>query len=112
MIETFYAVTTWGKQAKTTERKTRKPLIGKHYFFFIISFTTFVYKKKKIDEVRHERTFFSCISEHKDIVRSVKRFSGGFLLLKPYIDKLLNVSTFFLLFSINNFSKQLSVNVQ
>lgn len=28
VIETFYGVTTWGKQAKTIERKNRKPLMG------------------------------------------------------------------------------------
>lgn len=29
VIETFYAVSTWGKQAKTEERKKRKALVGK-----------------------------------------------------------------------------------
>lgn len=28
VIETFYGVTSWGKQAKTVERRHRKPLIG------------------------------------------------------------------------------------
>lgn len=28
VIETFYAVTAWGKQAKTVERADRKPLLG------------------------------------------------------------------------------------
>lgn len=31
VIETFYAVSAWGKQAKTVERAKRKPLLGMYY---------------------------------------------------------------------------------
>ena len=68
VIETNYAVSTWGKQAKTLERKTKKPLL---------------------DEVRHERHFFKMISEHKEIVRYKMSFDGGLLQKEPEVLQLL-----------------------
>lgn len=68
VIETFYSVPTWGQQAKTIERRKRKPLI---------------------DEVRYEHNFFQCMSEHQEIVRALNTFAGGYQMLQPYIDKLL-----------------------
>lgn len=35
IIDTFYGVTSWGKQAKTDERSLRKPRLGLHAFFII-----------------------------------------------------------------------------
>lgn len=64
IIETNYAITTWGKQAKTKERKTRKPLI---------------------DEIRHERNFFKLISEHKEVLRYKISFDNGVLQLEPKV---------------------------
>lgn len=48
IVETFYAVSTWGQHAKTKERAKRKPLL---------------------DEVRQEKNFFKLISEHNEVVR-------------------------------------------
>ena len=37
VVETFYAVTTWGKQAKTRARKLKKPLIGIFIYYSNVS---------------------------------------------------------------------------
>ncbi|XP_035785030.1 dynein heavy chain 8, axonemal-like [Anopheles albimanus] len=64
VIETFYAIATWGQQAKSYERKLRRPLLV---------------------EQRFERNWFKLISEHKEVTRIVHEFDGGLLLLKPDI---------------------------
>jgi dynein heavy chain, axonemal len=64
IIETNYAVPTWGKEAKTKERLKRKPLI---------------------DEIRHEKHFFKTISEHNDVMRYKLTFENGLLRLEPKI---------------------------
>lgn len=68
IVETCYGVNTWGKLAKTAERKKRKPLK---------------------DEIIQERNIFKMISEHKDTIRAVQSFTGGLMLLKPAIDRVL-----------------------
>ncbi|EDS37982.1 ciliary dynein heavy chain 5 [Culex quinquefasciatus] len=65
VVETFYAVSTWGRQAKTEARKLRRPVL---------------------DEVRHERSWFLTISEHKEVSRFIHEFDGGLLLVEPDID--------------------------
>lgn len=65
IIETFYGVTSWGKQAKTVARSKRKPLI---------------------DEVRHERNFYQRIDEHKEVFRALQVFNSGVMSLQPPID--------------------------
>lgn len=69
IIETHYAVTTWGKQAKTMERKTRKPLV---------------------DEVRHEKNWFKIISEHKDVKRYKLSFENGVMQLESKVNSTLS----------------------
>ncbi|XP_062548437.1 dynein axonemal heavy chain 8 [Armigeres subalbatus] len=64
VVETFYAVSTWGRQAKTEERKLRRPVL---------------------EEIRHERSWFRTISEHKEVSRFIHEFDGGLLLVKPDI---------------------------
>lgn len=68
VVEASYGVSTWGKNAKTIERKKLRPLK---------------------DEIIQERTIFKVISEHKDTIRGVQSFTGGLMLLKPDIDELL-----------------------
>ncbi|KFB36573.1 AGAP007675-PA-like protein [Anopheles sinensis] len=62
VLETFYAISAWGWQAKSTERKIRRPMLA---------------------EQRAERDWFKLISEHKEVTRMVHEFDGGLLLLKP-----------------------------
>ena len=68
IIETHYAVSTWGKQAKTEERKTRKPLL---------------------EEVRHERSWFKMISEHKEVSRYKISFDNGVMQLDAKVNSIL-----------------------
>uniref|UniRef100_A0A182SSL6 Dynein heavy chain tail domain-containing protein n=1 Tax=Anopheles maculatus TaxID=74869 RepID=A0A182SSL6_9DIPT len=68
VVETFYAISTWGRQAKSAERKTRRPVLA---------------------EQRAERDWFKLISEHKEVTRMVHEFDGGMLLLKPDISYVL-----------------------
>lgn len=68
VVETFYAVSTWGKQAKTFERRQRRALL---------------------EEVRYEHNFFTTITEHKETIRMANSFAGGLLLLHPYIERLM-----------------------
>ncbi|XP_058453053.1 dynein axonemal heavy chain 8 [Malaya genurostris] len=65
VVETFYAVATWGRQAKTEARKMRRPVL---------------------DEVRHERSWFRTISGHKEVSRVIHEFDGGLLLVQPDVD--------------------------
>ncbi|XP_055595824.1 dynein axonemal heavy chain 8 [Uranotaenia lowii] len=64
VVETFYAVSTWGRQAKTEARSLRRPML---------------------DEQRHERSWFKTISEHKEVSRFIHEFDGGLLLIEPDI---------------------------
>lgn len=66
MIETYYAISTWGKQGKTSARKLRAPLL---------------------DEVRYERNFFNMLSQHKEIIRYMMSFDGGLLQIEPDINR-------------------------
>lgn len=68
ILETHYAVTTWGKQAKTKERKSRRELVP---------------------EKRHEKSWFKTIQEHKDVLRYKLSFEDGVLQLHPEIDIIL-----------------------
>lgn len=68
VVETFYAVPTWGQEAKTVKRRTRKPLI---------------------DEIRYEHNYFKYITEHQDVQRATNALSGGYLILDPYVKRLL-----------------------
>ncbi|XP_052872308.1 dynein axonemal heavy chain 8 [Anopheles cruzii] len=68
VVETFYAISTWGQQAKSRERRMRRPVLT---------------------EQRYERNWFQLISEHKEVVRIVHEFDGGLLLLKPDISYVL-----------------------
>lgn len=69
IIETHYGVNTWGKQARTEERKKRRPMVG---------------------EVRHDRTCFTKISEHKDVMRSKLGFNNGVLYFESKIESMLS----------------------
>lgn len=68
IIETHYAVATWGSQAKTEERKTRRPMV---------------------DEIRHERNWFKIISEHKEVSRYKLGFDNGVMQLDANISSIL-----------------------
>lgn len=68
VVETFYAVSTWGKQAKTLERKSRRPLL---------------------DEIRYEHNFFTTVNENKETIRIMHTFVETLLKLQPYTDKTL-----------------------
>jgi len=68
ILETHYAVTTWGKQAKTQERKVRRPLVP---------------------ENRHEKSWFKTVTEHKDVARYRLSFEDGVLQLYPEIELIL-----------------------
>lgn len=68
IIETHYAVTTWGKQAKTEERKLRKPLL---------------------DEIKHDRNWFKMMSEHKEVSRYKMSFDNGVMQLDAKIASIL-----------------------
>lgn len=48
-------------------------------YFFLLS----------IEEVRHERSYYKQLSEHKEVVRAMHIFDSGLLLLEPKIDKFL-----------------------
>lgn len=69
IVETHYAVSTWGKQAKIKERAGRKPLI---------------------DEIRHEKSWFKAISEHKEVWRYKLSFDNGILQLEGRVNLFLN----------------------
>lgn len=69
IIETHYGISTWGKEAKTEERRKRKPLI---------------------DEIRHEKHFFKTISEHKEVMRYKLSFDNGVLQLESKINSILD----------------------
>lgn len=69
ILETHYGVATWGKQAKTEERKKRRPLL---------------------DEVKHERTWFKLISEHNEVVRYKITLDKGLLPLDGKIKSIMN----------------------
>jgi dynein heavy chain, axonemal len=68
IIETHYAIDTWGKQAKTEERMKRKPLI---------------------DEIRHEHNWFRMIFEHKDVKRYKMGFDNGVMQLENKINSIM-----------------------
>ncbi|XP_052892579.1 dynein axonemal heavy chain 8 [Anopheles moucheti] len=68
VVETFYAISTWGRQAKSTERKMRRPVLA---------------------EQRAERDWYKLISEHKEVTRMMHEFDGGMFLLKPDINYVL-----------------------
>uniref|UniRef100_A0AAG5D7L6 AAA+ ATPase domain-containing protein n=1 Tax=Anopheles atroparvus TaxID=41427 RepID=A0AAG5D7L6_ANOAO len=65
VLETFYAISAWGMQAKSAERKVRRPVLA---------------------EQRAERDWFKLISEQKEVIRIVHEFDGGLLLLKPDVN--------------------------
>lgn len=69
IIETHYAVSTWGKQAKIKERESRKPLK---------------------DEILHERSWFKTISDHKEVWRYKLSFDNGVMQLDGKINSILN----------------------
>lgn len=69
IVETFYGVSTWGKHAKTNERKERKPLL---------------------DEIRHEKSWFKMISEHNEVVRYSLGFTDGILQFERKINSILS----------------------
>lgn len=69
IVETFYGVSTWGKHAKTNERKERKPLL---------------------DEIRHEKSWFKLISEHNEVVRYSLGFTDGILQFERKINSILS----------------------
>jgi dynein heavy chain len=66
VVETHYAVNTWGKLAKTTERAKIRPLIG---------------------EIRHERNWFKMVSEHKHIQEYFELFAGGLMMLENDVQR-------------------------
>lgn len=69
IIETHYAVTSWGKQAKLKERTLNiRPVLA---------------------EVRHERTMFRAMTEHKEVSRYKLSFDDGVVQLEPEVKKLL-----------------------
>lgn len=90
VIETFYAVSSWGKQGKTVERKQRRPLLGKYNKNFTLSDK--IFNNTFVDEQRMEHHYFKAIAEHKETLRMTNSFAGGLLLLQPYIEKLMTVS--------------------
>ncbi|TMW45046.1 hypothetical protein DOY81_009872 [Sarcophaga bullata] len=63
--EINYFVTTWGKQAKTHERRLRRVTL---------------------DENRYERNYFRYVIEHKDIIRAVNNLANGLMMYKQDID--------------------------
>lgn len=69
MTETFYAVPTWGRQAKTAERKTRRALVP---------------------EIRHEKNWFKIVAEHKEVSSYRITFDKGISQLEPDIRKILD----------------------
>ncbi|KAI8124809.1 axonemal, Dynein heavy chain 8 [Lucilia cuprina] len=66
--EINYFVTTWGKQAKTHERRLRRVTV---------------------DENRYERNYFRYVIEHKDIMRAVQNLANGLMMFKQDIDDFL-----------------------
>ena len=72
VVQTHYGISTWGKLAKTEERIKRRPLF---------------------DEIKHERTWFKMISEHKQIQEYMDLFAGGLMLLDVDVNRQL-VATF------------------
>lgn len=68
LAETHQGISTWGKQAKTEERKNRPNLLS---------------------ENQHEKNWFNTIKNHKDVVRYRLTFDNVVLYLQPEIDKML-----------------------
>uniref|UniRef100_A0A1A9WR67 AAA+ ATPase domain-containing protein n=1 Tax=Glossina brevipalpis TaxID=37001 RepID=A0A1A9WR67_9MUSC len=66
--EINYFVTTWGKQAKTFARRSRRVTV---------------------DENRYERNYYRYVIEHKDIIRAVQNLATGLMMYKPDIDDFL-----------------------
>ncbi|KAG4073253.1 hypothetical protein HA402_008599 [Bradysia odoriphaga] len=71
IVETFGGVSSWGKLAQTEERKKRKKLV---------------------EEVNRERSFFKYIWEHKQVERTMQTqsLSLGMILLQPDMKELVN----------------------
>lgn len=83
IIETFYGVATWGRQAKTEARTKRKPLIGTFLHGHVGHYN---FSPLFPDEVRHEKNFFKAMSEHKEVYRAMQSFNSGLLALQPLTD--------------------------
>ncbi|XP_013102946.2 dynein axonemal heavy chain 8 [Stomoxys calcitrans] len=66
--EINYFVNTWGKRAKTYERRLRRVTV---------------------DENRYERNYFRYVIEHKDIARAVSNLGNGLMIFKSSIDEFL-----------------------
>lgn len=58
-------------------------------FSLLENYKHFIRFCRTTDEVRHERTYFKQISDHKEIMRTLQSFSSGLLLTDPKISKLL-----------------------
>ncbi|XP_037951167.1 dynein heavy chain 8, axonemal [Teleopsis dalmanni] len=67
--EINYFVSTWGKQAKTYERRLRRVTI---------------------DENRYDRNFYRYVIEHKDVQRAIQNIASGLMLYKNDIDQYLH----------------------
>jgi hypothetical protein len=70
VVETNLKITTWGKQAKSAERKMRRPMR---------------------DETYHDKNWYRHISDNKEIDRYMRSFEGGLVLLGNFFDTLLKV---------------------
>ncbi|XP_039952580.1 dynein heavy chain 8, axonemal [Bactrocera tryoni] len=66
--EINYFISTWGRQAKTLERRMRRVTV---------------------DENRYERAYFRYVVDHKDIIRAITNLANGLLLYKHDVDEFL-----------------------
>ncbi|XP_026846872.1 dynein heavy chain 8, axonemal [Drosophila persimilis] len=64
--EINYFVSTWGKQAKTQDRKDRRVTV---------------------DENKYERSYFRYVVEHKDVIRAVQNLANGLLSYKSDMEE-------------------------
>ncbi|XP_036329883.1 dynein heavy chain 8, axonemal-like [Rhagoletis pomonella] len=66
--EINYFISTWGRQAKTLERRVRRVTV---------------------DENRYDRAYFRYVVDHKDIIRATTNLANGLMLYKHDVDEFL-----------------------
>lgn len=89
--EINYFISTWGRQAKTLERRMRRVTVGK-FTELTLSIYNYLYVCITVDENRHDRSYFRYVVDHKDIIRAITNLANGLLLYKADVDEFLLVS--------------------
>jgi len=85
--EINYFVSTWGKQAKTQERKDRRITVGKFIRFCLAIHKKPIFLSFLKDENKFERSYFRYVVEHKDVIRAVQNLANGLLSYKSDMEE-------------------------